>query len=231
MSDKLQGGIKAGSIDFSMPVLLRNITDDLGTTGKIFSDVTASYWRQGGVRTAITPVTLASVNAAHSDGGFIEVDATNMPGSYRFDLPDAAITTGSDWVMVSIKVASSFVFNQLFFLTTNSIQTGDIFAQLPTNFTDMAIAATTGRVDIGTNNDKTGYTLSASGIDSIHDEIIEGTLTQRQIIRILLSALAGKATGGGTLTPAFRDLLDTKDRISATVDSNHNRITVVLDGT
>ena len=72
--------------------------------------------------------------------------------------------------------------------------------------------------------------MAASVIDSIHDEIFEGTLTFRQIIRILLAALAGKSTGGGTTSLKFRDNADGKDRISATVDSSNNRTGMTLDG-
>lgn len=110
MSDKFHGGIVEASTDVSIPVMLRKTTDNTEQTGKIHSDVTASYWRQGGVRTAITMATLGSVNAAHADGGFIEVDATNMPGSYRFDIPDAAFASGADWVVIAAKVAGCYVF-------------------------------------------------------------------------------------------------------------------------
>lgn len=110
MSAKFHGGVVEGSVDVSIPVILRKTTDNTEQTGKIHSDVTASYWRQGGVRTAITMATLGSVNAAHSDGGFIEVDATNMPGSYRFDIPDAAFASGADWVVIAAKVSGCYVF-------------------------------------------------------------------------------------------------------------------------
>lgn len=82
-----------------------------------------------------------------------------------------------------------------------------------------------------TNTDKTGYALSAAGIDSIHDEVIEGSLTSRQITRILLAVLAGKSTGGGTVTLVFRDAADSKPRITATVDANGNRTAMTVDGT
>ena len=64
----------------------------------------------------------------------------------------------------------------------------------------------------------------------ILDEIIEGTLTTREVLRIALAALAGKSTGGGTVSPAFRDVADSKDRIDATVDAQGNRTAIVLDG-
>jgi hypothetical protein len=85
-------------------------------------------------------------------------------------------------------------------------------------------------VTVGTNNDKTGYALTAAGIDSIIDEVIEGALTMRQILRILLSMAAEKSTGGGTATITFRDHADSKARITATVDANGNRTAITLDG-
>lgn len=133
MSDKLFSGIKAGATDVSLPLELRSSTNSTEVTGKTYSDVTASYWRQGGTRTAITAATLASVDAAHSDGGFKEVDATNMPGVYRFDLPDAAVASGADWVVVSIKVSGAFVQHFMFSLSTDVIATGDAYARLGSN--------------------------------------------------------------------------------------------------
>jgi uncharacterized protein (DUF1786 family) len=47
----------------------------------------------------------------------------------------------------------------------------------------------------------------------------------------MLAALAGKASGGGTVTVKFRDHADAKDRITATVDASGNRSAVTLDGT
>jgi hypothetical protein len=54
-------------------------------------------------------------------------------------------------------------------------------------------------------------------------------LTPTEICRIVLSALAGKASGLGTTTAVFRDLADTKDRITATVDGDGNRTAVTRD--
>lgn len=91
--------------------------------------------------------------------------------------------------------------------------------------------------DTGTNGvvvapaSKTGYALSSAGVDAIQDDIIEGTLTSRQIQRILLAGLAGKTAGGGTATLTFQDAADTKPRITATVDVDRNRTTITLDGT
>lgn len=115
MANKLRGdAIVAGSVDVSIPAVLRKSADSLEQTGKVAADMTLSYWREGGTRTAITASDLAAVNSAHSDGGVKEVDATNMPGTYRLDLPDAAVATGADWVVVAIKIASTFMFLERF---------------------------------------------------------------------------------------------------------------------
>jgi hypothetical protein len=81
----------------------------------------------------------------------------------------------------------------------------------------------------GANTDKTGFSLSAAGIDSIHDEEVDndGTaISLRGAIKLLLAVLTGKSSGGGTATLAFRDVNDAKNRISATVDADGNRTAV-----
>ncbi len=71
--------------------------------------------------------------------------------------------------------------------------------------------------------------LAADAVDEILDEVVEGSTTWRQAIRLLLAALVGKVSGGGTTTVTFRDLADAKNRITATVDSNGNRSAISLD--
>lgn len=73
------------------------------------SSLTAYYVRNGGSATAITLATLAAANSAWSSGGFKEVDATNMPGLYRLDVPDAALASGAESVVITIKGATGMV--------------------------------------------------------------------------------------------------------------------------
>lgn len=77
--------------------------------------------------------------------------------------------------------------------------------------------------------DKAGFSLSAAGIDGIVDEVIEGTLTLRQAIRLTIAMMAGKSSGGATATLKYRDYGDTKDRLTFTVDADGNRSVVVRD--
>ncbi|MCK4498897.1 hypothetical protein KAU11_00190 [Candidatus Babeliales bacterium] len=60
--------------------------------------------------------------------------------------------------------------------------------------------------------------------------ISDGSYDLQKMMRIMFSALGGKSSGGGTPTLTFRDSGDGKNRITATVDANGNRTTIVLDG-
>jgi 5-hydroxyisourate hydrolase-like protein (transthyretin family) len=65
--------------------------------------------------------------------------------------------------------------------------------------------------------------------ESVWDEVVDGATTARESMRLQNSALGGKASGLATATAVFRDLADTKDRITATVDADGNRTSVVRD--
>lgn len=60
-------------------------------------------------------------------------------------------------------------------------------------------------------------------------EVIEGTYTLKDAIRIILAFAAGKVSGGGTASIKFRSTGDDVDRIQATVDSSGNRTAVTLN--
>lgn len=79
-----------------------------GLTGLAFNSgsLVASYVRPGAARSAITLAT-QTVTGAFSSGGFVEVDATNMPGLYRFDPPDAVFASGVDSAIVMLKGATN----------------------------------------------------------------------------------------------------------------------------
>lgn len=104
---KLQ--ILKGSADVTLYVFVPDSasTTGAGKTGIAFNaaGLVASYVRPLGSRTAITLAT-QTVTGAHSDGGWVEVDATNMPGVYRLDLPDAVCASGVNSVVVFLHGAS-----------------------------------------------------------------------------------------------------------------------------
>jgi hypothetical protein len=173
-------------------------------------------------------------------------------------------------------------------------------ANAPINFSDLVITATTGQVTVGTNNDKTGYSISGTkttldtlndvsaaevnaevdtaladydsptkaemdsafteikgatfsatdtlegirnavdtkasqaSVDGLNDfdpstDTLEGAETYDEAFRLMRAEAAGKlAVTGSTVT--IRDAADTKDRITATVDTNGQRTSVTTDG-
>jgi len=96
-------GIYAGDTNKTIYLRLRDSTTGLAKTGLVFNSAGAvcSYTLPLAARAAITLAT-QTVTGAHSDGGFVEVDATNCKGLYRLDLTDAAIASG-DYTIISIE--------------------------------------------------------------------------------------------------------------------------------
>lgn len=90
--------LKAGTTSKTVNIFMQDSssTTGAGLTGLVFntSSLTAYYALQ---RAAATSITLATqtVTGAWSSGGFVEISSANMPGWYRFDIPDAALASGT----------------------------------------------------------------------------------------------------------------------------------------
>ena len=129
-------------------------------------------------------------------------------------------------------------------MNTVLVDTNEIQGKLPTN-NIMGSSVKTDKdddidailADTGTDGvvvaaaSKTGYRLSGAGVDDILDEVVEGTYTLRQMLRLIASVLVGKSSGGGTATITFRDTSDATNRVVATVSAAGNRTAVTLDAT
>lgn len=86
-----------GDTDKTVDVFIQDSssTTGAGLTGLVHNSAgLVCYYRKGatGSATALTLVT-QTVGGAHTDGGFVEISAANMPGHYRLDLSDAVIDT------------------------------------------------------------------------------------------------------------------------------------------
>lgn len=79
------------------------------------------------------------------------------------------------------------------------------------------------------NNALGGVPTGSEIADAVLDEVVEGTTTLRQSIRLHNAVLGGKASGLETTSVKYRDLADTKDRVTATVDQDGNRSAVTRD--
>jgi len=95
----------------------------------------------------------------------------------------------------------------------------------------------TASVTVGTNNDKTGYALTAAERNGIADayldraDAIETGITPRLAERYIAAACAGLLSGSQTATEVFKGIGQSSagtTRITATVDSSGNRSAITL---
>lgn len=101
--------LKKGVTSQSFLVFVQDSASTTGTgkTGIAYNAPSFScyYARPRATPVAVTLAT-QTVTGAFSSGGWVELDATNMPGWYRFDPPDAAFATGVESVGFHFKGAS-----------------------------------------------------------------------------------------------------------------------------
>lgn len=73
--------------------------------------------------------------------------------------------------------------------------------------------------------------LSPEGLSAelLDNQDIETGYSLREALRLVLSSVAGKVSGAETTTITFRNIVDDKNRIVATVDSNGNRTSITYD--
>ncbi len=76
----------------------------------------------------------------------------------------------------------------------------------------------------------TGTGLSTANVgEAVWAYLVESGYSAAEAQRILLAAAAGLTSGAGTSEMVFRDLADTKDRITGTLDGSGNRTAITLD--
>ena len=233
--------ILAGSTSQTINVFIQDSSSSTGAglTGLAYNSgsLTAYYALP---RAAATSITLATqtVTGAYSSGGFVEISSANMPGWYRFDVPDAAIASGR-FTSIHLKGATNMaplpIEIELTAWNNQDAVHGGLSALPNTACTTNAslITSGTGTAQLSVSSGVASSILTNTAIDNIFDRSagVETSWTLRQAMRIILSAVAGKLSGAATTTVAIRDMADTKDRISATVDADGNRTAVTRDAT
>ena len=210
--------MKAGATSQSIYLEVLDSTSTTGgrKTGLAYntSSLTAYYVRNGGSATAITLATLAAANSAYSSGGFKEVDATNMPGVYRLDLPDAAVASGATSVVVTLKGATGMVqvsaeIQLVTFDPQDSVRMG--MTALPNAAAEAAGGLFTrgtgagqinqdanGRIDVNLKAAAgTNVTLDANNVLNVSTKYLGGTLLTARDIGA--SVLLSSGTGTGQL--------------------------------
>lgn len=188
-----------------------------------------------------------------------EIDATNLPGWYKIALT-AGENTGALMLLDGVSSTSDVVLwgvqwsNETNAAQISASATAADEVEAKIGNLDAAVSSrsdfdeSTDQVIVATNNDKTGYALTAAydaaktaaqagdsmaltaaAVDAILDEQVgDSTLTMRQVLRVFLAVLAGKTSGGGTTTITFRNAADSQDVVVTTVDASGNRTAVTI---
>jgi hypothetical protein len=183
---------------------------------------------------SIKPTTAANYHVDITSGGAVGIDWANIENP----------ATAVDLAGTDIQLVDTCTTNTDMRGTDNAL----LAASAPTNFGDLAITASTGKVTVGTNDDKTGYSISGSittldGLndptaaaiaDAVWDEILTGathniaTSAGRRLREIASSVIwTGTAQGSGTGTNQIQ--LDTG--ASATDNAYDPAIISIIGGT
>ncbi len=209
-----------------------------------FVDETDGFTAEAALSIANTDIKLwrtgATTLASKNSGG-----ATYISNAVYYTVLDATDTATLGALTVFVHVAGARpVSVQCCVLAANVYDSliggGDLLDVSVTQWTGTAVAAvdTAGypkvTVKSGTGTGEVSLSsglvrLSSTGVDDILDEVVEGSRTVRQYLRGFGAALMGKVSGADANAPVYRDVDDSKDRISAVVDSTSNRTAVTLD--
>lgn len=189
--------VPPGSTDVSIEVFIQDSTSTSGAglTGLVFNSagLTCYYSRPGAVPLQI-PLVTQTVTGAHTDGGFKEVDATNKPGVYRLDVPDAMVAAGVNSAYVFLQGAANMVpCPETILLTTN----------WQTNVVQWAGHAVTADLesDIATiTSDIAGVSGGGGGTCSYNASDIAAMLSNQAVMMSDLKVVQSDIGAAGTVT-------------------------------
>ena len=101
--------VTGGDTDVSTFFMIRLAATGVAATGLTIANFSMQYTRTGAAPAAHAhPTALAAADTAHADNYAYECDATNSPGLYRFDWPDAAFAAGVRQVALYVTCATAF---------------------------------------------------------------------------------------------------------------------------
>ena len=125
------------------------------------------------------------------------------------------------------------------FINQNHVDVGDVYIHMRGGHITLDATVTEGYFHITGDYELKNFSGANVSVHSSQDiaaeanwnQIIEGTYTGAEIMRAVAAVLAGKVSGGQSGVEIFRNLEDTKNRVTSTVDANGNRTNIVLDVT
>jgi hypothetical protein len=167
-----------------------------------------------------TPYTsgLSGADLKISKGGAAEGNsagtATHLGGGlYKYEFTTGEVDTLG---ALSVRISKTGVWGDVY---TAQIVTFDPYGTWSTN------------VDVAVSSRVAQASYAAPSTLLTEPDGVETGWTLQEAIRIILSAAAAKLSGAGTGTEVFRNVTDTKNRITSTVDTSGNRTAVTYDKT
>ena len=190
--------------------VLTHLETDTGTNVDISAATAVGAYTANADKLVMCDV---SIDAVAGNGDYVMYVTRQIGGSgsaYRI-LPQTTMAAASG--LTAISAQSGWI----------TVRNGDVL----TCYVD-GLAGDTATPDYTTRWFELAGVTAAAVADAVLDEVVVGSYTMRQLLKVMAAALAGKATGGGTTSVTFRGVDDTSDVIVATVDANGNRSAVTL---
>lgn len=190
--------------------VLTHLETDTGTNVDISAATAVGAYTSTGDKLVMCDV---SIDAVAGNGDYVMYVTRQIGGSgsaYRI-LPKTTMAAASGETAIS---------GQSGWIT---VRNGDVL----TVYVD-GLAGDTSTPDWTTRWFELAGVTAAAVADAVLDEVVVGSYTMRQLLKVMAAALAGKATGGGTTSVTFRGVDDASNVIVATVDANGNRSAVTL---
>lgn len=138
--------IKKGATDVTTYVFLGDSATGVPETALTITGLDLTYIRNRAAAVKVDATALTTVTDAHTDNKAIEVDATNAPGIYRIDWPDAAFATGVDKVILA--VTATGVAPSYFFVSLSDADGSDLLSALQDTNELQTDWANGGRLDL-----------------------------------------------------------------------------------
>lgn len=208
------------------------ITKYLNGVNPGYSGVTLTAMRDGALLSDANTPSAAGVSG--TSGGLLRYDATlDLAGADagKVTLVWHDGTTPEANVILSFEITIDSFGNEVEQSNDAILTAVQSLNDLSTADIDSRVAAALATYDVPT---KTELDTAVGALPTLSEFLAGGDVdgyTLEQTLRLLLAAMAGKVSGAASTTNTIRAADDSKDRITATVDSDGNRTALTLDAT
>ena len=179
-----------------------------------------------------------TAGATHNENGYYDISLnatdTGTLGRLRVAVSKSgALPVWQDFLVVTANVYDTLCSTDSLDVTVTALANDVIKAASFDESTAFPLtsadSSTTRVARVGADGDTLETLSDEIAAKMASSEVIEGTYTLKDAIRIILAFAAGKVSGGGTASIKFRSMGDDVDRIQATVDSSGNRTAVTIN--